>query len=149
MSDVSITYRGAEIASLDDSGTKRLLTSGKYCEDDIEVAYTKPSGGGGIELLASGTYTMTTTSADMYIPVSYTGTPTYAFVVNYNPTAGITQALSWSVPVLTQDQLNTVSGYFAGNDIAIGKRYYANGGTNLATVFTPTKMLETPFCSRQ
>ena len=49
MSDVSISYKGAEIASLDDSGTKRLLTSGKYCEDDIEVAYTKPSGGGGMQ----------------------------------------------------------------------------------------------------
>lgn len=46
MSDVSISYKGAEIASLDASGTKRLLTSGKYCEDDIEVAYTKPGGGG-------------------------------------------------------------------------------------------------------
>lgn len=47
MSDVSISYKSAEIAALDDSGTKTLLTSGKYCEDDIEVAYTKPSGGGG------------------------------------------------------------------------------------------------------
>lgn len=46
MSDVSISYKGAEIAALDASGTKRLLTSGKYCEGDIEVAYTKPSGGG-------------------------------------------------------------------------------------------------------
>lgn len=46
MSGVSISYKGAEIASLDDSGTKTLLTQGKYCEDDIEVAYTKPSGGG-------------------------------------------------------------------------------------------------------
>lgn len=52
MSDVSISYKGAEIASLDDSGTKRLLTSGKYCEDDIEVAYTKPSGGGGDQTIS-------------------------------------------------------------------------------------------------
>jgi hypothetical protein len=46
MSDVSISYKGTEIAALDDSGTKTLLTSGKYCEGDIEVVYTKPSGGG-------------------------------------------------------------------------------------------------------
>lgn len=45
MSDVSISYKGTEIAALDASGTKTLLTQGKYCEDDIEVAYTKPSGG--------------------------------------------------------------------------------------------------------
>lgn len=46
MSDVSINYKGAEIASLDDSGMKTLLTSGKYCEGDISIEYTKPSGGG-------------------------------------------------------------------------------------------------------
>lgn len=57
MSDVSISYKGAEIASLDDSGTKTLLTQGKYCEDDIEVAYTKPSGGGGVQTIATGTFT--------------------------------------------------------------------------------------------
>jgi hypothetical protein len=57
MSDVSISYKGAEIGSLDDSGTKRLLTSGKYCEDDIEVAYTKPSGGGAtVDDLVAGTW---------------------------------------------------------------------------------------------
>lgn len=61
MSDVSISYKGAEIASLDDSGTKTLLTSGKYCEDDIEVAYTKPSGGGdAITKLIDGTLTSLT-----------------------------------------------------------------------------------------
>lgn len=49
MSDVLISYKGREIASLDDGGTKTLLTQGKYCEDNIEVAYTKP-GGGGLDL---------------------------------------------------------------------------------------------------
>lgn len=43
MSDITITYKGSEIASLSDTGTKNLLTSGKYCEGDITVAYTKPS----------------------------------------------------------------------------------------------------------
>ena len=58
MSDVSISYKGAEIAALDDSGTKTLLTQGKYCEDDIEVAYTKPSGGGGDTLEIKGVYSV-------------------------------------------------------------------------------------------
>ena len=43
MSDVTISYNGGTIATMDDSGTKTLLTEGKYCEDDIEVAYVKPS----------------------------------------------------------------------------------------------------------
>lgn len=43
MSDVNINYKGASIATLDATGTKTLLTQGKYCEGNIEVAYTKPS----------------------------------------------------------------------------------------------------------
>ena len=43
MADVSITYKGNEISSMSATGTKTLLTEGKYCEDDITVAYTKPA----------------------------------------------------------------------------------------------------------
>lgn len=46
MSDVTINYKGNAIATMDASGTKTLLTKGRYCEDDIEVAYGKPGGGG-------------------------------------------------------------------------------------------------------
>lgn len=43
MPDVTISYKGNSIATMSASGTKTLLTEGKYCEDDITVAYTKPS----------------------------------------------------------------------------------------------------------
>lgn len=46
MSDVTINYKGSSIATMDASGTKTLLTEGKYCEDDIEVVYVSPGGGG-------------------------------------------------------------------------------------------------------
>ena len=46
MADVTITYAGNEIASMDDSGTKTLQTQGKYCTDNITVEYTKSGGGG-------------------------------------------------------------------------------------------------------
>ena len=46
MADVTISYKGATIATMDDSGSKTLGTSGKYCEGDIGVEYVKPSGGG-------------------------------------------------------------------------------------------------------
>ena len=49
MSDVTINYKGNAIATMDASGTKTLLTEGKLCEDDIEVVYVSP-GGGGISL---------------------------------------------------------------------------------------------------
>ena len=41
MADVEIKYKGASIATLDETGTKTLKTSAKYCEDDITVSYTK------------------------------------------------------------------------------------------------------------
>ena len=46
MSDVTINYRGSSIATMNASGTKTLLTAGKYCDDDIEVVYVSPGGGG-------------------------------------------------------------------------------------------------------
>ena len=43
MADVSISYKGNEIASMNATGVKTLLTSAMFCEDDITVSYTKPS----------------------------------------------------------------------------------------------------------
>lgn len=57
MADVNITYKGASIATMDVSGTKTIETSGKYCESDITVAYTKPSSG----ITPSGTKQITIT----------------------------------------------------------------------------------------
>lgn len=45
MSEIAINYKGSSIATMDASGTKTLLTSGKYCEADITVVYTRPSSG--------------------------------------------------------------------------------------------------------
>lgn len=36
---VFVSYSGSEIATMEESGTKTLLTSGKYCESDIIVEY--------------------------------------------------------------------------------------------------------------
>ena len=46
MADVEIAYKGATIATMDDSGTKTLLTNSTWCEDDITIQYTKSGGGG-------------------------------------------------------------------------------------------------------
>lgn len=40
---VTIGYKGETIASMSSSGSKTLKTAGKYCEGDIEVAYTESS----------------------------------------------------------------------------------------------------------
>ena len=46
MADVTLTYKGSTIAEMNDTSTKTLKTSGKYCEGDIGVSYVKPSSGG-------------------------------------------------------------------------------------------------------
>ena len=92
MSDITISYKGSSIATMDASGTKTLLTEGKYCEDDIEVAYVKPSGGGAYSLLNSGEYTIESTG-NINIPVTFTGTPKVIVVKVKTRTADTAQCL--------------------------------------------------------
>lgn len=54
MADVTISYKGNEIATMSDSGVKTLLTSSAFCEDDITVSYTKPSGGSSVTTVSFG-----------------------------------------------------------------------------------------------
>ena len=60
MSDVTLSYKGSDILELSDSGSATLKTGGKYCEDDIEVEYVKPSGGSSERVFTKlGEYTVT------------------------------------------------------------------------------------------
>lgn len=79
----------------------------------------------------------------MYIPVSYSGTPLYAFVVNRNPTSGVAQALGWSVPVPTQEMLDIMNGYFVGNDLSIAIRILTSGTMSKVIAYTPTEVTAT------
>ena len=46
MADITLSYKGSTIAEVSASGTTKLNTKGKFCEDDITLQYVKPSGGG-------------------------------------------------------------------------------------------------------
>lgn len=74
MADVEISYKGSTIASMSASGTKTLLTEGKYCEDDITVEYTSPGGGGSTlitkSITVNGTYDAEDDNADGYSSVT-------------------------------------------------------------------------------
>lgn len=63
--DVTISYKGSPIATINTSGTTTLNTAGTYCEDDIEVVYTKTQG--------SATTPTTTITAVPSISVSSSG----------------------------------------------------------------------------
>lgn len=60
MADVSISYKGSEIASMNATGVKTLLTSSAFCEDDITVTYTKPAAPVPSLQTKSATYTPST-----------------------------------------------------------------------------------------
>lgn len=79
--DLTVTYADAEIVSLNESRTKTLKTSGKYCTDDIIITYTKPSSGGGSggfyvvgnNLGTNWTITPVVAESGASITVKYTG----------------------------------------------------------------------------
>lgn len=60
MADVEIKYGGVTKGSMSASGTKTIKTGGKYCEGDITVQYTRPSGGAPVieskTITSDGTY---------------------------------------------------------------------------------------------
>lgn len=55
MADVTLTYKGQNILELSASGNKTIKTAGKYCEDDIGLAYVKSGGGDDINILKGNT----------------------------------------------------------------------------------------------
>lgn len=85
MSDITISYKGSSIATMDATGTKTLLTEGKYCEDDIEVAYVKPSGGGN---MATGTYTPVSKAKTFKVDVPFA--PKHAICYASQAVVGLT-----------------------------------------------------------
>lgn len=46
MADIEVNYKGVTIKSINASGTTQLKTAGTWCEDDIDIVYTRPSGSG-------------------------------------------------------------------------------------------------------
>ena len=60
MAEVEISYKGSNIATMNASGTKTLLTEAKYLEDDVTITYARPSAPSGtknISITANGVTT--------------------------------------------------------------------------------------------
>ena len=64
MSDITIGYKGNTIGTMDATGTKTLLTSGKYCEDDIEIAYVKPTASIPTNMITNGDFSVSGATTD-------------------------------------------------------------------------------------
>lgn len=64
MSDITIGYKGNTIGTMDATGSKKLLTAGKYCEDDIDIAYVKPTAPTPTNLITNGDFSAAGATTD-------------------------------------------------------------------------------------
>lgn len=105
MAEVTINYKDAAIATMNASGTKTLQTQGKYCEDDIEVVYARPSAPSGtkqISITQNGTTVEDVAAyANAEIAVDVQGGGGLANVDGGTFTAA-TETQTFSVPVTAQ-----------------------------------------------
>ena len=97
MSGVIVNYNNNALTSMSSSGTKTLLTSGKYCEGDFEVVYD-----------GSNTYTATIMDDgnSNYCYVTYNGTKYYSNSATFSFKAG-----------------DTLTIYCRGNDLQINGEF--------------------------
>lgn len=108
---VNIKYKNNSIATLTDTGTKTLKTSGKYCEADIIVENTKDSGGGNV---ATGTFTQADTQSDITVEHGLGVVPSTIVVI--------------PMPTGEDDKTVPISFYIAKKDVG-GIRISGDGST--------------------
>ena len=124
MADVSISYKGNEIASMNATGVKTLLTGSTFCEGDITVAYTKPAAPTPTLQTKSATYTPTTSqqTASITADAGYDGLDEVNVTVNAMPsgTAGTPTATKGTVSsnsVSVTPSVTNTTGYITGGTI--------------------------------
>lgn len=115
MADITVSYKGSTIAEVSASGTTTLETAGKYCEDDISVAYVQP------------------------VSTSWTKLGEQEFTVNTSNTAQVNVGTITVPGIYTKDQYIVVTirdkagkrnGYFFGTDNIFANVNAANGSTS-------------------
>ena len=89
MADVEIEYRSSIIASLTGSGTKTLQTAGKYCDDDIIIDYTAPSGSGTLPMIGAAIWGTVASASWTTIGLGVLSEPYYSNdLFAYDPSTG-------------------------------------------------------------
>lgn len=93
MSDITLTYKGNAIATMDSSGTTTLETQGKYCEGNIDIEYVKPSGSSYVKLAETELTLNTTDTTSKLVgtinaPVADIWTPNDVIYVRIRDKAG-------------------------------------------------------------
>lgn len=121
MADITLSYKGSTIATIDESCSKKLDTQGKYCEDDIHIDYVKP-GGSLVEVPRSDVNFMDYDGKVLY---SYTAADALALeALPSNPSHTGLTAQGWNY---TLAEMKTVVGYRGKCDI--GQMYVTSDGS--------------------
>lgn len=124
--DISISYAGSQIATMNSSGTKTLLTSGKYCTDNIIIDYTK-TGMTVVETLDSHGGTIVSISGDPVTSLqAKTVTPT-----SQSQTISADSGYDAISEVLVQGDSNLISSNIASGVSIFGVVGTFTGGGNL------------------
>lgn len=114
MSAVEISYKGSQIASMDATGVKTLLTGDTFCEDDIVIQYTAPSaptptGTKQITISGAGTVTEDVTNyanAEITTPAGTAGTPTASKGAVSNHAVSVTPSVTNSAGWVSSETKN-------------------------------------------
>lgn len=115
MADITISYKGNTIAEVSASGTTTLETAGKYCEDDISLAYAKPSGSSYVKL-AEQEFTVNTSNTSQV----NVGTMNVSGIYTKDQYIFVT----------IRDKAGKRNGYFFGTDNIYANGNAANGSTS-------------------
>lgn len=98
MADITISYKGNTIAEVSESGTTTLGTSGKYCEDDISIAYVQPNP-------SSATDITITYGESTIAEVSASGTTTLGTKGKYCTSNILLEYVRPSIQIITDDSI--------------------------------------------
>lgn len=131
MSDIDITYKGSSIATMDASGTKTLLTSGKYCEANIVVDYTKPT-----PTQASHPDPTISVSSSGLITASHSQPEGYVSADTSTATQQLTTQAAKTVTPTTSSQTAVQAGRYTTGAVTVGaipSQYIVPSGTKTVT----------------
>ena len=136
MADVTIKYKGSQIAELNEKGSKTLKTAGTYCEGDIGVTYTPNS----------RTYIITPAKASNWVLLTTLDTDVLEHINDENFTVTLQSLSAYSyvsylvtiAMATNKQQGNATSSNYPSYGVAI-RNTSENGITSLYAYYPPNK----------